>query len=68
MQQLDLLIQEIESIDDYLGPTFRYRSCCSPYFSLKLLNFERLAEMSKRAGSRPMQALKFPHMRTIKGL
>ncbi|OXU29421.1 hypothetical protein TSAR_009299 [Trichomalopsis sarcophagae] len=23
MQQLDLLIQEIESIDDYLGPTFR---------------------------------------------
>lgn len=23
-QQCDLLIQEIEGIDDYLGPTFRY--------------------------------------------
>ena len=24
MQRYDLLIQEIEGIDDYLGPTFRY--------------------------------------------
>lgn len=26
MQRYDLLIQEIEGIDDYLGPTFRYVS------------------------------------------
>lgn len=24
MQRYDILIQEIEGIDDYLGPTFRY--------------------------------------------
>ena len=35
MQQIDLLIQEIEGIDDYLGPTFRYLQIILQNFKLK---------------------------------
>lgn len=31
MQRYDALIQEIEAIDDYLGPTFRYVNFISDY-------------------------------------